>query len=120
MITVHALTGFSLLLILKMYEDLIGGGGGEGVSHMKVSDENSSHSQGFYPRKWEGLACPSHFLREKPWGQGWRMLVILLSRGSGLFLGDHDGKPVFVPKKYKCCSSIIMNILSQLPVKYKD
>lgn len=42
MITVHALTGFSLLLILKMYEDLIGGvGGGEGVSHMKVSDENS-------------------------------------------------------------------------------
>jgi len=56
-----------------------------------------THSQGFSLRKWEGLACPSYFLREKPWEQGWRMLVTLLSRGSGLFQGDHDGKPVIVP-----------------------
>lgn len=54
-----------------MYEDLMGAeeGGEEAVSHLKLSDEDSSTSPwGFSPQKWEGLARPSHFLREIPRG----------------------------------------------------
>ena len=55
-----------------MYEDLMGaegGGRGEAVSHLKLSDEDSLTSPwGFSLQKWKGLPRSSHFLREIPWG----------------------------------------------------
>ena len=49
---------FLSFFILKMYEDLMGAGGGEAVSHLKVSDEDSSTSSlGLFPAKMGG-ACP--------------------------------------------------------------
>ena len=61
---------FLSFLILKMYEDIMGAGGGERQSLIWkwVMRILQPHPWGFSLRKWEGLARPSHFLREIPWG----------------------------------------------------
>ena len=56
--------------------ELLGGSGGmppQGILKSRGSEMLQPRPQGFSLKTWVGR--PTHFLREKPWGRGWEMLL---------------------------------------------